>query len=111
MSTYLRPPDLLANISLLSTEQGGRVGPAKSGYRPSHDFGLEGTFNDAAHEYLGRDWLAPGESCAAHVYLFVPEAQVGRLYEGFQFAVHEGRKVVGMGVVLKVLNAALRRDA
>ena len=111
MAKYLRSPDLEAEISLLASEQGGRAGPAKSGYRPNHDFGIEGTLNDAAHEYLGQEWLAPGETAIAHIYLLSPQYQAGRLHQGFKFTVQEGRKIVGRGVVTKVLNAALLRGA
>jgi translation elongation factor EF-Tu-like GTPase len=107
----IRPPDLVARIDFLPTEQGGRVSPAYSGYRPDHDFGLEGTLNGAAHEYIGQDMAAPGESVRAHLWLLAPEFQAGRLHSGFEFTVQEGSRVVGMAVVQEVLNPALRSDA
>jgi translation elongation factor EF-Tu-like GTPase len=101
------PPDLLAKIAFLRTEEGGRSGPARSGYRPNHDFGLPGTLNDAAHEYVGQDWAAPGETVDAKVWLLVPELQRGRLHTGFTFTVQEGSRVVGKAIVQEVLNALL----
>ena len=106
-----RPPDIEARISFLKTEEGGRAGPAKSGYRPSHDFGLPGTLNDAAHEYIDQEWVAPGESALANIWLLVPEYQTGRLNQGFEFTVQEGKRVVGHGVITKVVNAALQAAA
>ncbi len=107
----IRPPDLIAQIDFLPTEQGGRTLPAHSGYRPNHDFGLKGTLNDAAHEYIGQEAVAPGESVLANLWLLAPEFQAGRLYPGFRFTVQEGSRVVGRAVVQQVLNAALRSDA
>ena len=107
----IRPPDLIAQIDFLPTEQGGRTLPAHSGYRPNHDFGLKGTLNDAAHEYIGQETATPGESVRANLWLLAPELQAGRLHPGFQFTVQEGSRVVGRAVVQEVLNAALRSDA
>lgn len=107
----IRTADLIAKIDFLPTELGGRILPAHSGYRPNHDFGLEGTLNDAAHEYIGQDTASPGESVFAKLWLLVSELQSGRLYPGFQFTVQEGSRIVGKGVVHEVLNAGLRSDA
>ncbi len=107
----IRPPDLIAKIEFLPTEQGGRTLPAHSGYRPNHDFGLEGTLNDAAHEYIDQETAGPGETVRAKLWLLAPELQAGRLRTGFKFTVQEGSRVVGRAVVQVVLNAALRSDA
>lgn len=103
----VRPPDLVARIEFLATENGGRSHPARSGYRPNHDCGIAGTLNDAAHEYIGQDSAAPGETMLANVWLLVPEYQAGRLYPGFSFTVQEGSRIVGNAVVQEVLNASL----
>lgn len=111
MPITIRPPDIEAEISFLSTEQGGRKAPAASGYRPSHDFGLPGYLNDAAHEYIGCESAVPGETVKARMWFLTPKSQEGRLYPGFRFTVQEGARIVGHGVVRKVFNAALHRGA
>src|SRR5471030_1763971 len=102
-----RPPDIEAEISFLSTPEGGRTGPVRSGYRPDHDFGLAGILNGAAHEYDRQEWVAPGETVSARLWLLAPEQQKGRLFEGCKFTVQEGPKIVGRGTVHRVLNAEL----
>jgi translation elongation factor EF-Tu-like GTPase len=82
-----------------------------SGYRPNHDFGLPGELNGAQHEYPGRDWVYPGETVTAQLWLLSPERQHGRLHPGFEFKVQEGPRVVARGVVTNVINADLRDDA
>lgn len=111
MTITVRPPDLQAEISLLPTEQGGRQGPAVSGYRPNHDFELAGTLNDAAHEYIGTDTLYPGQTSLANIWLLAPQYQQGRLHVGFRFTVQEGSKIVGNGVITEVLSKELLRKA
>jgi len=103
-----KPPDLKADITFLRTAAGGRSRPVCSGYRPTHDFGLGEILNDAHHEYTGADTVQPGDSVQAELWLLVPEYQLGRLYPGFEFTVQEGSRVVGHGVVVEVVNPALR---
>jgi hypothetical protein len=55
-----RPPDIEAEICFLSSEDSGKSGPIHSGYRPHHDFGLDGMLNDAYHEYIGVESIPPG---------------------------------------------------
>ena len=108
MSRPGRPPDIEADIRFLSTDEGGRSGPALSGYRPTHDFGVEGMLNDAHHEYIGVDSVSPGATARAQIWLLAPEYQAGRLYPGFAFTVQEGLHIVAHGEVVYVLNATLR---
>lgn len=111
---YHRPPrdaDIKAEIYILRTEEGGRNTPVQTGYRPSHDFGLEGTLNDAQHEYIGTEIVGLGETANAYIWFLCPEYQEGRLFKGMEFTVQEGNKVIGKGKVIKVLNAKLAKNA
>lgn len=108
MAITVRPPDIEAEVSFLPTEQGGRHSPAHSGYRPNHDFGIAGTLNDAEHEYIGCETAALGSTVKTNMWFLAPQYQEGRLYPGFKFTVQEGAKIVGNGVVVEVLNEALR---
>jgi len=110
MAVTVRPPDIEAEISYLPTAKGGRRAPAVSGYRPTHDFGLGGTLNDAAHEYIDCEAVAPGETARANMWFLAPEYQERRLFPGFKFTVQEGSRIVGHGVVAKVINEALRYE-
>jgi translation elongation factor EF-Tu-like GTPase len=108
------PPRLLdieAEITFLTTAEGGRQGPVRTGYRAAHDFGVNGTLNDALHEYIGKEWVPLGETVTARLWFLAAEFQIGRLYDGFEFTVQEGSKIVGRGRVTKILNEALRRPS
>lgn len=100
-------PHIEAEVTALATEDGGRKSPMLSGYRPNHDFGLEGMLNDATHQYE-KGQLAPGETGKALLTLHVPEYQRGRLHEGMEFTVQEGSRIVGRGKIVKVLDESLR---
>lgn len=101
------PPDIEARVTFLPADHGGRTGPVASGYRPNHDFGLPGEINDAQHEYPGVDWVQPGQTVHALLWLLMPERQKGRLYPGFTFTVQEGPRVVGSGTIVTVVNQTL----
>lgn len=79
-----------------------------SGYRPDHDFGLKGELNGAQHEYLDREWVDPGETVRALLWLLVPDRQQNRLHEAAEFTVREGVRVVGRGRITRIMNEAQR---
>jgi translation elongation factor EF-Tu-like GTPase len=100
--------DFIAKIRFLTTEEGGRLGPVKSGYRPDHNFGLRGEINGAQHDYGNEDiWVALGETVSARLSLVAPRYQRGRLYSGMGFTIQEGSKLVGRGSVVEILNPDL----
>ena len=110
---YKRPPrpaDLEAKISYLPTEDGGRQGPVQSGYRAPQDFGPEEGWNDAQHEYPDDDWVHPGQTARALLWLLHPDLLKGRLEPGSEFTVHEGGRTVGHCRITQVLNKELKRD-
>jgi len=106
------PPDIEAEIRFVTTEEGGRRTPAKSGYRPHHDFGVDGIQFDAVHTFVDRERVFPGETVTAMLSFMGTGYQdylAGRLHEGFEFTVQEGARIVGRGRITKVLNKALLR--
>ncbi len=112
MTQFIRPsrePDLEAEISARPPSEGGRQSPMYSGYRPNHNFGVEGMLNDAIHEYPETGSIAPGEKGKANLWLVAPKCQEGRLFIGMAFTVQEGGRIVGMGRVTKVINESLQK--
>jgi hypothetical protein len=64
--------------------------------------------NDAVHEYVGCESLAPGATATANMWFLRPEFQEGRLHPGLEFTVQEGGRVVGHGIITDVINEVLR---
>lgn len=110
MTITIRPADIEAEITFLTSAQGGRKSSAISGYRPNHDFGLDGMLNDASHEYINTQVVALGQTVMANMWFLVAQYQAGRLHPGFRFTVQEGSRVVGHGVITQVFNAELQRS-
>ena len=87
-----------AEVYILTKEEGGRHTPFFTGYRPQ--FYIRTT--DVTAEVAlpkGVEMVMPGDSTKMTVKLIVPVA----LEEGVRFAVREGGKTVGAGVITKIL--------
>jgi translation elongation factor EF-Tu-like GTPase len=106
----IRPPDIEAEIMFIPAEQGGRNSAAITGYRPSHDFGSGGML-DAAHEYIGCQSVAPGQTTRANMWFLAPLYQEDSLCPGMEFTVREGERVVGYGIVIKIIHKASQPPA
>ena len=84
--------------NVLSKEEGGRKTPFFSGYRPQ--FYFRTTDVTGAVKLLGgAEMCMPGDNVKLEVELIKPVA----LNEGSRFAIREGGRTVGSGVVTKIL--------
>jgi len=85
-------------VYVLSKEEGGRHTPFFSGYRPQ--FYFRTTDVTGSTSLLGgADMCMPGDNVSLDVELGKPIA----LVEGSRFAIREGGKTVGSGVVTKIV--------
>ncbi len=87
-----------AEVYVLSKEEGGRHTPFFSGYRPQ--FYFRTTDVTGAAKLLGdAEMCMPGDNVKLEVEMGQPIA----LTDGSRFAIREGGKTVGSGVVTKIL--------
>jgi elongation factor Tu len=87
-----------AEVYVLSKEEGGRHTPFFNGYRPQFYFrttDVTGSIELPA----GTEMVMPGDNITMTVALIAPIA----MEEGLRFAVREGGKTVGAGVVAKII--------
>jgi elongation factor Tu len=85
-------------VYVLSKEEGGRHTPFFSGYRPQFYFRTTDV-TGSTKLLKGADMCMPGDNVSVEVDLGAPIA----MHEGSRFAIREGGKTVGSGVVTKVL--------
>jgi len=104
------PPDIEAEVTFLSLEQGGKTRSVRSGYRPDHSISAKHS-TSGHHEYLSHDRVEPGECARAHIWFLAPEIFLHALRPGVEITIQEGVKVVGAAKVLKVINAKLAAEA
>jgi len=85
-------------VYVLSKEEGGRHTPFFNGYRPQFYFRTtDGTGSVDLPE--GTEMVMPGDNVSFTVSLIAPIA----MEEGLRFAIREGGRTVGAGVVTKII--------
>ncbi len=94
-----------ANVYVLSKEEGGRHTPFFAGYRPQFYFRTTDVTGSCT-ELIGQDgakaeMCMPGDNIKMNVEL-MPESPIA-MDEGLRFAIREGGKTVGSGVVIKIV--------
>ncbi|PWF20770.1 elongation factor Tu, partial [Corticimicrobacter populi] len=90
--------EFTAEVYILSKEEGGRHTPFFNGYRPQFYFrttDVTGTIDLPAD----KEMVLPGDNVSMTVKLLAPIA----MEEGLRFAIREGGRTVGAGVVAKII--------
>jgi len=87
-----------AEVYVLTKEEGGRHTPFFNGYRPQFYFRTTDV-TGSAKLMGGAEMVMPGDNVTMEVELIAPIA----MEEKVRFAVREGGKTVGSGVVVKIL--------
>jgi len=87
-----------AEVYVLTKEEGGRHTPFFNGYRPQFYFRTTDV-TGAVELPAGTEMVMPGDNVAITVQLIQPIA----MEEGLRFAIREGGRTVGAGVVSKVI--------
>jgi len=86
-----------SEVYVLSKEEGGRHTPFFNGYRPQFYFRTTDVTGDIKLEE-GVEMVMPGDNARFSIELITPIA----MEEGLRFAIREGGRTVGAGVVTKV---------
>lgn len=87
-----------AEIYVLSKEEGGRHTPFFQGYRPQFYFRTTDV-TGAVELPADTEMIMPGDNVSVTVSLIAPIA----MEEGLRFAIREGGRTVGAGVVAKII--------
>jgi elongation factor Tu len=85
-------------VYVLSKEEGGRHTPFFNGYRPQFYFRTTDV-TGSVELPSGTEMVMPGDNIAMTVTLIAPIA----MEEGLRFAIREGGRTVGAGVVTKII--------
>jgi elongation factor Tu len=88
----------LAEVYVLTKEEGGRHTPFFNGYRPQFYFRTTDV-TGSAQLPEGVEMVMPGDNVQMEIELITPIA----MDEGLRFAIREGGRTVGAGVVTKII--------
>ncbi len=87
-----------AECDILTKDEGGRHTPFFSNYRPQFYFRTTDVTGEIALP-AGQEMVMPGDNISVDVSLIAPIA----MDEGLRFAIREGGRTVGAGVVAKII--------
>jgi len=87
-----------AEVYILSKEEGGRHTPFFTGYKPQFYIRTADVTGEVTLPE-GIEMVIPGDNAKMKVKLIVPVA----MEEGLRFAIREGSKTVGAGVITKII--------
>ena len=87
-----------AEVYVLTKDEGGRHTPFFNGYRPQFYFRTTDVTGSVTLQE-GTEMVMPGDNTQMTVALLTPIA----MDEGLRFAIREGGRTVGAGVVTKIL--------
>jgi len=85
-------------VYVLSKEEGGSHAPFFNGYRPQFYFWTTDV-KGVAHLPAGTKMVMPGDNAQMEIELITPVA----MDKGLRFAIREGGRTVGLGVVVQIL--------
>jgi elongation factor Tu len=88
----------LAEVYVLTKEEGGRHTPFFNGYRPQFYFRTTDV-TGSVQLPAGTEMVMPGDNIQMEITLITPIA----MDEGLRFAIREGGRTVGAGVVTKII--------
>jgi elongation factor Tu len=88
----------MAQVYVLSKEEGGRHTPFFNGYRPQFYFRTTDVTGDVTLQ-AGIEMVMPGDHTEMEVKLITPIA----MEEGLRFAIREGGRTIGAGSISKII--------
>ena len=103
--------DFIAELQYLTTEQGGRKTPAKSGYRPQIKFDFDEMQTSGQQTFINKEWVNPGENVRAKIKILSPNHFAHTLTEGIEFQFREGATIIGTGKIEYIVNEKLEKPA
>jgi translation elongation factor EF-Tu-like GTPase len=99
------PIRVLARISVIPTEQGGRKGPFTTNFRPNHNFGGcdDRIFYIGTVDVLDETWVYPGETRELPVTFLNVRGIAELLKAGRKWRIQEGGRLIADAEVLALL--------
>ncbi|MEP3447812.1 MAG: hypothetical protein ABJN61_11720 [Flavobacteriaceae bacterium] len=103
--------DFIAELQYLTSEQGGRKTPAKSGYRPQVKFDFDEMQTSGQQTFIKKEWVKPGENVKAKIKILSPDHFAHTLTEGMEFEFRDGATIIGTGKIEYIVNEKLEKPA
>jgi elongation factor Tu len=95
-----------AEVRLLSASESGRIGPIRGSYRPNHNFFGPDDRNMTVGviDLPDGSELHPGQSMEVTITFMGWPGLADQVYQGREWRIQEGGRLVGFGRVIEVLS-------
>nr|WP_262922137.1 hypothetical protein [Aquimarina acroporae] len=103
--------DFIAELRYLTTEEGGRKTPTKSGYRPQVKFDFDEMQTSGQLTFINKELVNPDENVKAKIKILSPDHFANTLAEGMEFEFREGATIIGKGKIEYIVNEKLEKPA
>lgn len=103
-----KKPDFIAELKYLTTDQGGRRTPARSGYRPHVKFAFSEMQTSGQQIFLDQEIVHPGDTVNAEITIISTQFFDHMLSPEMTFEFSEGPRTIGTGRIIKILNQNLQ---
>ena len=103
-------PDFIAKLKYRTTEQGGRMSYAASGYRPHVKFPWSNAMTSGEQIFMDRKKVYPGDTVKAWITILDHVTFKNSLIVGQEFEFREGFRTIGTGEILEILNSDLQKS-
>jgi hypothetical protein len=104
-------PDFIAMVTYALPAQGGRAWPVHSGYQPVIKFDGSGYIVQGENVFTDREQLYLGETAEANITMMAIDIFINTLFVGQQFEIYEPPKLVGRGIIKKIINKNLEKGS
>ncbi|WP_442590793.1 hypothetical protein ACSBL2_06140 [Pedobacter sp. AW31-3R] len=101
--------DFIATLKYNSTAEGGRSTPAFSGYRPNIKFPFDEMHTSGEQRFIGTNCVFPGDTVDAEIRIIAIDHFNHLLYPGLSFEFKEGARIIGTGMIIRILNKNLMK--
>lgn len=104
-----RKVDFIAKLRYFTTEQGGRITPVSSGYRPIVKFDFSESQISGQQTFIDKELVYPGDTVDARIKLSTTDYFANALTEGMNFEFSEGSSIIGTGQIIIIVNDKLEQ--
>lgn len=102
--------DFIAELTYLSTQEGGRKSPVTSGYRSQIKFDFDDMRTSGQQTFIDKELVNPGEEVAAKVKILAVDHFANSLTEGMMFEFWEAAHLIGTGEIKYIVNSKLEKQ-
>ncbi len=102
-------PDFIAELELMTTENGGRKGYARSGYRPIFKLTDKKEMTSANLIFNNKQKVFPGDNVIALINILWTEEFENLLYPELEFELLEPPRIIAKGKIIEIVNEKLKK--